>query len=130
MAANYTAIVQRDGEWWIGWVEEVPGVNSQGQSREELLENLRDALEEALEMNRAERGPPRAASSRKWASPCEASRTARTLTPARLRLVREGRRHSWWGNPVNGQRSSVPRHSEIPDPLCRKICRDLGIPPP
>ena len=54
MAANYTAVVQQDGEWWIGWVEEVPGVNSQGRTREELLENLRDALEEALEMNRAE----------------------------------------------------------------------------
>jgi len=54
MAANYTAIIQQHGEWWIGWVEEVPGVNSQGQTREELLENLRDALEEALEMNRAE----------------------------------------------------------------------------
>jgi predicted RNase H-like HicB family nuclease len=54
MGANYTAVVQQDGEWWIGWVEEVPGVNSQGQTREELLENLRDALEEALEMNRAE----------------------------------------------------------------------------
>jgi predicted RNase H-like HicB family nuclease len=54
MGANYTAVVQQDGEWWIGWVEEVPGVNSQGHTREELLENLRDALEEALEMNRAE----------------------------------------------------------------------------
>ena len=54
MAATYTAVVQQHGEWWIGWVEEVPGVNSQGQTREELLENLRDALEEALEMNRAE----------------------------------------------------------------------------
>ncbi len=54
MGANYTAVVQQDGEWWIGWIEEVPGVNSQGQTREELLENLRDALEEALEMNRAE----------------------------------------------------------------------------
>jgi predicted RNase H-like HicB family nuclease len=54
MAANYTAVVQQDGEWWIGWVEEVPGVNSQGHTREELLDNLRDALEEALEMNRAE----------------------------------------------------------------------------
>ena len=53
-AANYTAVVQQDGEWWIGWVEEIPGVNSQGQTREELLENLRDALEEALEMNRAD----------------------------------------------------------------------------
>ena len=51
--ASYTAVVQQHGEWWIGWVEEVPGVNSQGQTREELLENLRDALDEALEMNRA-----------------------------------------------------------------------------
>jgi predicted RNase H-like HicB family nuclease len=54
MSANYTAVIQQDGEWWIGWIEEVPGVNSQGHSREELLDNLRDALEEALEMNRAE----------------------------------------------------------------------------
>jgi predicted RNase H-like HicB family nuclease len=51
---NYTAVIQQHDEWWIGWVEEVPGVNSQGQTREELLDNLRDALEEALEMNRAE----------------------------------------------------------------------------
>ncbi|MBV9125327.1 MAG: type II toxin-antitoxin system HicB family antitoxin [Planctomycetes bacterium] len=54
MAGNYTAIVQQDGDGWIGWIEEVPGVNSQGQTREELLENLRDGLEEALEMNRSE----------------------------------------------------------------------------
>src|SRR5437660_1143184 len=52
MGASYTAVIQRQGEWWIGWVEEVPGVNSQGRTREELLENLRDALEEALDMNR------------------------------------------------------------------------------
>ena len=54
MATGYTAVVQRSGEWWIGWVEEVPGVNSQGSTREELVANLRSALSEALEMNRAE----------------------------------------------------------------------------
>lgn len=54
MTPGYTAVVQNDGQWWIGWIEEVPGVNSQGQTREELLENLRDALDEALEMNRAD----------------------------------------------------------------------------
>ncbi len=54
MAANFTAVIQPRGPWWIGWIEEVPGVNSQGQTREELLENLRSALQEALEMNRAE----------------------------------------------------------------------------
>jgi predicted RNase H-like HicB family nuclease len=54
MSASYTAIIQRDGDWWISWVEEIPGVNSQGETRDELLDNLRSALEEALEMNRAE----------------------------------------------------------------------------
>jgi predicted RNase H-like HicB family nuclease len=54
MAATYSAVIQQHGEWWIGWIEEVPGVNSQGKTREELLDNLRDALDEALEMNRAE----------------------------------------------------------------------------
>jgi len=50
----YKAIIQRDGEWWIGWVEEIPGVNSQGSTREELIESLRSALREAIEMNRAD----------------------------------------------------------------------------
>ncbi len=54
MSARYTAVIQQRDPWWIGWVEEVPGVNSQGRSREELLENLQSALQEALEMNRAE----------------------------------------------------------------------------
>jgi len=54
MAVNYTAVIQKHGKWWIGWIEEVAGVNSQGKTRAELLDNLRDALEEALEMNRAE----------------------------------------------------------------------------
>jgi predicted RNase H-like HicB family nuclease len=54
MSTNYTAVVRQEGPWWIGWVEEVSGVNSQGHTREEILDNLHDALEEALEMNRAE----------------------------------------------------------------------------
>jgi predicted RNase H-like HicB family nuclease len=54
MATGYTAVIQQHGDWWIGWVQEVPGVNSQGKTRAELLDNLRDALEEALEMNREE----------------------------------------------------------------------------
>ena len=49
---EYTAIVKRAGGWWIGWIEEVPGVNCQERSREELLETLTIALGEALEFNR------------------------------------------------------------------------------
>ena len=51
---SYTAIIKRDGDWWIGWVEEVPGVNAQERSREELLASLRVVLAEALEFNREE----------------------------------------------------------------------------
>jgi predicted RNase H-like HicB family nuclease len=53
MEANCRAVIQQREVWWIGWIEEVPGVNSQGGTREELLDNLRSALDEALEMNRA-----------------------------------------------------------------------------
>ncbi len=51
---NWTAVIKQDGKWWIGWIEEIPGVNSQGKTREELVENLRSALREAIEMNRSE----------------------------------------------------------------------------
>lgn len=54
MSQSYTAVVKQDGEWWIGWIEEVPGVNCQERTREELLESLRITLSEALEMNRAD----------------------------------------------------------------------------
>lgn len=49
---EYTAIVKRVGDWWMGWIEEVPGVNCQEQSREKLLETLSITLGEALEFNR------------------------------------------------------------------------------
>lgn len=49
---QYTAAIQRDGDHWIGWIEEIPGLNGQGATRDDLLEDLRSALIEALEMNR------------------------------------------------------------------------------
>ncbi len=52
MNDHYTAVVKKDGDWWIGWIEEVPGVNCQERSREELLETLKTTLREALEFNR------------------------------------------------------------------------------
>ena len=54
MANTYTAIIKQDGGWWIGWIEEVPGVNCQEKTREELLESLSVTLKEALEFNREE----------------------------------------------------------------------------
>ena len=54
MSNTYTAITKQDGDWWIGWIEEVPGVNCQEKTHEELLESLKTTLGEALEFNRKE----------------------------------------------------------------------------
>jgi predicted RNase H-like HicB family nuclease len=51
---NYTAVVKSEQDWWFGWIEEVPGVNCQERTREELMESLRVTLKEALELNREE----------------------------------------------------------------------------
>lgn len=52
MNQDFTAVVEQDGAWWIGWIQEVPGVNCQERTREELLAALRVTLREASEMNR------------------------------------------------------------------------------
>jgi predicted RNase H-like HicB family nuclease len=49
MESNYTAITKRDGECWIGWIDEIPGVNAQERTKVELLVSLREVLKEALE---------------------------------------------------------------------------------
>ena len=49
---TYTAIVRQDGPWWIGWIEEIPGVNCQEATQSELIDSLGDALREMLAMNR------------------------------------------------------------------------------
>ena len=54
MTCAYTAITKKSGDWWIGWIEEVPGVNAQEKSKEELLSSLRNILAEALEFNRSD----------------------------------------------------------------------------
>lgn len=51
--ATYMAAIGRDGEWWIGWIEEVPGVNCKEPSREELLDSLTETLREMLEIKPA-----------------------------------------------------------------------------
>lgn len=50
----YTAVIKMSESWWIGWIQEVPGVNCQEATKEELLESLRITLREALEFNRSD----------------------------------------------------------------------------
>ncbi len=52
MSNTYTAVIKQDGKHWIGWIEEVPGVNCQAESRDELLDTLQVTLAEAIQLNR------------------------------------------------------------------------------
>lgn len=51
MSCAYSAVIRQSDGWWIGWVREVPGVNAQARTREQLLDDLAAALQEALAMN-------------------------------------------------------------------------------
>jgi predicted RNase H-like HicB family nuclease len=52
MASQYTAVIKQEDGWWIGWVEEVSGVNCQERTRAELLDTLQATLREAIDLNR------------------------------------------------------------------------------
>lgn len=54
MKQAFTAVIKQDDDWWIGWIEEVPGVNCQAKTRAALVRSLRSTLKEALQMNREE----------------------------------------------------------------------------
>ena len=52
MKSKFTAVFEKDGDWWIGYVEELPGANTQGKSLEETRENLKEAIAMVIEANR------------------------------------------------------------------------------
>ena len=53
MTQTFTANYRKRGKWYLGWVEEIPGVNTQGRTLTEARENLQEALGLILEVNRA-----------------------------------------------------------------------------
>ena len=54
MKQAYTAVIQQDEGWWIGWIQEIPGVNGQERTKDALLVSLKSGLEDILELNREE----------------------------------------------------------------------------
>jgi predicted RNase H-like HicB family nuclease len=60
MKHEFTAIMERDGEWFIGYCPEIPGANGQGKTKEECKKNLTDAVALILEDRREDymRGVP------------------------------------------------------------------------
>ena len=45
---KFRAVIKKSGDWWIGWLIDLPGVNAQEKTREELLESLRIGAEDML----------------------------------------------------------------------------------
>ena len=52
MKQQFTAVYKKEGRWYLGWIEEIPGVNTQGRTTKEVRENLKEALSLILETNR------------------------------------------------------------------------------
>lgn len=51
-ARQFTAVYRKAGKWYLAWVEEIPGINTQGKTLKEAQENLEEALRLILEVNR------------------------------------------------------------------------------
>lgn len=60
MHNEFTAVVERDGRWFISYCPEIPGANGQGRTKKECLLNLADAIKLILEDRRQDalRGAP------------------------------------------------------------------------
>ncbi len=60
MKNEFTAIIERDGDWYIAYCPEIPGANGQGRTKDEARENLAEAIELILEDRREDalRGVP------------------------------------------------------------------------
>ena len=60
MHNEFSAIIEKDGEWFIAYCPEIPGANGQGRTKEECLKSLSDAIHLILEVRRQDalRGIP------------------------------------------------------------------------
>lgn len=52
MENKFTAVFVQDDGWWVAWIEELPGANTQGATLEEARENLKEAVQLIIEANR------------------------------------------------------------------------------
>ena len=51
MKDSYSVVYREDGDWWIGWIKEIPGVKCKERTKKDLFETLRVTLGEALDLN-------------------------------------------------------------------------------
>ncbi|OYV17327.1 MAG: hypothetical protein CG438_1370 [Methylococcaceae bacterium NSP1-1] len=106
MKRAFTLEYWQDDGWYVGKLREVPGVFSQGETLEELEENIEDAYKLLIE---------------------EELQTNHPISQVKEVLVDVGNKHDIYANPANGKQTPIPRHSEIKDTLCQLIRKQLGL---
>lgn len=52
MNTEYTAIITKDDDWWLGWIEEVPGANAQERTKDELIISLKEAVKDIIDLRK------------------------------------------------------------------------------
>jgi predicted RNase H-like HicB family nuclease len=52
MKHRFTSVIEKRGKWFVGYIEEIPGVNTQGKTLAETRRNLKEALTMVIEANR------------------------------------------------------------------------------
>src|SRR5437762_14207024 len=123
MKNEFTAIIERDGDWYIAYCPEIPGANGQGRTKDEARENLAEAIELILEDRREDalRGvPPDAV--RETVRVNQPERTAPAALQHGCYLKRPGSFALLWTNPGTGAVEAIPRHTDISNLLARTIC--------
>ena len=50
MKTEFTATIKKDGDWWIGWIEEIPGANAQERTKKELIISLKEAAKDIMKL--------------------------------------------------------------------------------
>ena len=129
MHNEFTAVFERDGEWFVAYCPEIPGANGQGRTKDEARQSLAQAIALILDDRREEGcvASRPTLKERPWFSN-EAEQPAAASRRHGCILKREGAAHSLWTNPTTGAVEAIPRHTEISNNLARKICRGLSVP--
>ena len=125
MQKGFTAVVKQSGPWWIGWIEEIPGVNCQERTREELLETLRVTLREAYSTPATRSRPPSTRRARSavtvkcsgCSSQEDASRPTSTVSPAASIQTTRGTRKIKSDLEVGGALPDVALPQQVDDAL-------------
>ena len=134
MPYEFVAVFEKKENAFIGYVEEIPGINLQGQTLEATRQDLKEAIEllsaaaKAVADQKVLKARPRGmVGGPRGVGSMDANLTKHLLRQGCI-LHRKGKKYSVYIHPHSGKISTVPRLRNIENSLAQKICSDLGIP--